>query len=555
MNKNWEEEFADVFPPSERYHLETVASYFPIFATRVNNLEDWIIKFRELAKISPYAVSSFGINGIEFLAQIPDFDIAAFYDIGRKVIEQNKNAGEEFFSCGMGRLILLGKYDSLIDLIRNCSDSKDYDLLKYQFKLENSKFDEFNAVTYLLRNKLSTFKKEHHISNSLKNISALPKADGFILDYAIDALKIIDDLKLTDSDSMFNEITKRLNGMDLFRKFCGKLLPNKRNAVKRFDFDTMLDILRSAKVYKISPGNNNNALKSSPQNTCFRDYFVHCIRKFPLFENKKDKEVFEFLKKSYNNRSEDYKTSQLIRPLIKEITQFRTLNDASDDLLDELAGYFITPKKFNNIQLINATSQHFTHSLENNVELKSCAFGPNGSVREACLSYLCDPNVNLLFIETYFEDQIMENIGVIYLIDTKENVVVIDGVDGGLTMQHLNLNEAIYEELRRHKHELLRTKGSNLVLNTNIGKNKTTNNFLEYVCMKTGIKSHREEDRVYVDEKDKMKLHKPLLSESNPEAYKALGPNGNLSYLDAWRNSCGNIWNTGQGEVEYIELF
>ncbi len=242
------------------------------------------------------------------------------------------------------------------------------------------------------------------------------------------------------------------------------------------------------------------------------------------------------------------------------------------DFFDLINSYLSEVKTFTKIRL--ETHKQFTDDIFDNTSLHSCVFGPNGSEREACLQYALDPNIELVFLSTYLEDKPQQNISVGYLINTKdsktgEKVWVLDGIDAGPLVRKIpNWMDFFYDGLV----DLVKNAENppdKFVANVNVGKKVLPNHFLEHICKKKGIQKGIGYTKQKSDEKIKegeslikiidpqkksASLHKPLLSESNPEAYKAIGTN--LAYLDAWyKSNKYEYWNTGQGEVEYIELF
>lgn len=261
--------------------------------------------------------------------------------------------------------------------------------------------------------------------------------------------------------------------------------------------------------------------------------------------------------------------------MIKKIYFLIKKNNENHDIIDFfdlISSYLSEVKTLTKIRL--ETHKQFTDDLCDNRSLYSCVFGPDGIEREACLQYALDPDIELVFLSTYFEDKFQQNIAVGYLINTKdsktgEKVWVLDGVDAGPLVRKIpHWMDFLYDGLI----DLVKNAENppdKFVANVNVGKKPVPNSFLEHICKKKGLikekdymkrkldETKRGESLIEINEKNPQKksaiLHKPLLSESNPEAYNAIGTN--LSYLDAWYKSSGNkAWNEGRGEVDVIEL-
>lgn len=492
-------------------------SVWTVQIPQIADLEEILDKTREIAKFGEDAAKCLYISGEKYDKEA--FDLV--YTLGKQVIEKNVAAGDAYFQ-NVWMFVSQQLFGDIRDLIEKCAEPEDYDFLRYQFRWDEAKLNELGALRHLLEHKERPkpfFDYTHRaipLRNPLRRLNAKEDPDW-----------------LNDGPGMHADLENylRTRGLLTLRSLCFALLPLKfqRKDRARAIFGELMDKF----------GEYNCGGKS------FRQHFIESVRDYDLFAGKSDDEIIQGL-------TED--AYPALKPLVEKIHKFEARDEELSDFLISLSAFFSDLAEFDSAKL--RTPRHFADGLFDTKTLESCAFGPDGFAREACLQYLCDPNIQLLFLTTYLGDKPVANVGVAYLINTidaktREPVLVIDGVDGGPILESMcfDWQTAIYDAI-------LSSSPHKVALNVNLDKKRyAPNAFLKYACdkMKVGYETRGKQTYVPASQRKCLVLRKQLLSESDPEAFRAIRTD--KAYLEAWHKSNGEeYWNNGQGEVEVIEL-
>lgn len=453
-------------------------------------------------------------------------DLVDWLDTGREIFKKNQEAGKGYFmNCCLFRK--RAGQDDILKLIKKQANPDDYNFLRYDFKLQK----------YFLQRRI--FRRKGDISR-LSRRSLRGR-----------------------SRSKLNE----LEAMDY-------LLSHEKEKTIRVDFAADYPVLYTDKLGGDITGFGRKlfeyfyfAVKNSTDTYAlnYKDYefkeVFDTIRGYSSNGKSLRRELLNLFKNNIGRRKVSEAKTEVFKKILDDVTEIRmgTLPHSVSDFFNYLRSHITNSNPFTKARL--CTKENFRNELFSNFSLDSCTFGPSGSEREACLGYSVDPNIEMVFLSTYMLDKFQDNIGVAYLVNTEEEgtnetVWLLDGVDAGPIAKHLpgqDWKEMFYDGLI----DIVKNSESppdKLMMNVKLGAKKTPNEFLEYACKRREITYVKEGTRVKVAAGKKIitVLNKPLLSESNPEAYKAIGTNN--AYLEAWFKSAGNAWNEGRGQVEVIEL-